>query len=170
LVRAAYGELVRFGFTRWKLWTGLMKITKSSFTAFRSWRSIWSWQAHNQNLPVKFADICDGSHGYLSHDLRSEVILRRHCSPTPLNAFATENTVMSPTHGNPFSARESAAPTQQLAVTHSAGIPKDTEREGEQDVRRVRLNSLEQWVCELLIRNQQLRMALMEVNTKEQQR
>jgi hypothetical protein len=51
----------------------------------------------------------------------------------------------------------------------SVGFPKDAEQQGTQDVWQIRLCSLQQWVCELLIKNQQLRMALTEVKAKEQQ-
>jgi hypothetical protein len=32
---------------------------------------------------------------------------------------------------------------------------------------QVRFQSLQKWICELLIKNQQLRMALIEMNTRE---
>jgi hypothetical protein len=58
---------------------------------------------------------------------------------------------------------------QQPVAADSVGFPIDAEQQGAQDVWQIRLCSLQQWVCELLIKNQQLRMALTEVKAKEQQ-
>jgi hypothetical protein len=78
--------------------------------------------------------------------------------------------MISPNHGQPSLLDNSTAPMQPVAETNSVRIAKNTERETAQDALRIRLWSLQQWTCELLIKNQQLRMALSEVKETERQR
>ena len=48
-----------------------------------------------------------------------------------------------------------------------AGYPPAMSINDSQEEWQMRLRSLQEWICQLLIKNQQLRMALMEVKAKE---
>jgi hypothetical protein len=88
---------------------------------------------------------------------------------TLLSAVYTGEYMISPTHGKTSSRREATNAMQQTVAADSVGFPIDAAQQSAQDVWQIRLNSLQQWVCELLIKNQQLRMALTEIKAREQQ-
>jgi hypothetical protein len=78
--------------------------------------------------------------------------------------------------GTPFSQDPPINSVTRAAVTVPLGGVSHAATEDSQEEWQSRLRSLEQWVCELLVKNQQLRWALMEMkgrqsmaNTKEQQ-
>jgi len=47
-------------------------------------------------------------------------------------------------------------------------VPSDLSADSPGEEILIRLRSLQEWICELLIKNQQLRMALMEAKSREQ--
>jgi len=62
-----------------------------------------------------------------------------------------------------FSQAESIPPIQGMVVT---GYSSEISISDLQEEWQIQLRSLQQWVCQLLIKNQQLRMALMEMKAK----
>ena len=81
--------------------------------------------------------------------------------------IAEEINMTAPPRREPFAQIESSDLMQRAATTDflpellAGGLP---------DEWQMRLRSLQQWVCELLIKNQQLRMALMEMKSGEAER
>jgi hypothetical protein len=77
--------------------------------------------------------------------------------------------------GIPFSQDAPVNSAKRATVTVAVDRVRNPAAEDSQDEWQTRLRSLEQWICELLIKNQQLRWALMEMeqlksisNTKQQ--
>jgi hypothetical protein len=65
--------------------------------------------------------------------------------------------------GIPFSQDAPVNPAKHATVTVAVDCVRNPEAEDSQQEWQTRLRSLEQWICELLIKNQQLRWALMEI-------
>jgi hypothetical protein len=75
--------------------------------------------------------------------------------------------VTAPPPGKPFSQVEPIAPMQRTVATASTGFPAEPPIEGSQEERQIRLEGLQEWIRELLLKNQQLRMALLEMGASE---
>jgi hypothetical protein len=65
--------------------------------------------------------------------------------------------------GIPFSQDALANSAKRATVTVTVDRVRNPAAEDSQEEWQTRLRSLEQWICELLIKNQQLRWALMEM-------
>ena len=65
--------------------------------------------------------------------------------------------------GIPFSQDAPVNSATHATVTVAVDRAGNPAAEGSQEEWQTRLRSLEQWICELLIKNQQLRWALMEM-------
>ena len=73
----------------------------------------------------------------------------------------------TPNHGMSPASGFQVAPIRRVSATDSFDLATDTERDGAQDVWQLRMGRLQQWICELLIKNQQLRIALAETKANE---
>jgi hypothetical protein len=65
--------------------------------------------------------------------------------------------------GIPFSQDARVSSAERATVTVPVDRVRNPAVEDSQEEWQTRLRSLEQWICELLIKNQQLRWALMEM-------
>jgi hypothetical protein len=74
-----------------------------------------------------------------------------------------------PSYRDPFSRVDAFLPKGQMETADSTDLLSDQFAEIIQEPRRTKLLGLQQWICELLIKNQQLRMTLMEMKTREQE-
>ena len=70
----------------------------------------------------------------------------------------------------PFSLPRADATSRapRAPMSPPAGVPTDSATDDVREEVQIRLLNLQQWICELLIKNQQLRMALMEAESREQ--
>jgi len=68
--------------------------------------------------------------------------------------------------GEPLSTAGSVPPIRRGAVADLTDLLPDLLVDGLQEEWQARLQGLQEWICELLIKNQQLRMALMEMKTR----
>ena len=71
-----------------------------------------------------------------------------------------------PQPGNPFTQGHSTPPIQDAMITPQGSCQAESPVEGLQDDWRIRLRNLQEWICELLIKNQQLRMALIDTEAR----
>jgi hypothetical protein len=85
----------------------------------------------------------------------------------PRAQFAWEINMSAVPRGEPFLQAEPIASPQRALMRNSNGLPSEQIMEGSPEEWQIRFQSLQQWICELLIKNQQLRMALMEVKARE---
>jgi hypothetical protein len=69
--------------------------------------------------------------------------------------------------GIPFSQDELANSVKRTAITIPLGRVSNFATEDSQEDLQSRLRILQQWICELLIKNQQLRRTLMEMKELE---
>jgi hypothetical protein len=73
----------------------------------------------------------------------------------------------APVHRNLTSQVDSTAPKKETAITDSIDSLPDRFVDSIHEGWQANLASLQEWICELLIKNQQLRMTLMEMKTTE---
>jgi hypothetical protein len=73
----------------------------------------------------------------------------------------------TPPQGEPFSQAGSIAPSRRTGVEDSTDPLLGLSGEVLPERWRTRLQGLQDWICELLIKNQQLRVALMEMKARE---
>ena len=71
--------------------------------------------------------------------------------------------MISPSYGRPMSPAESIASLQATGRTSGAGSQLNPTPEESHQAWQFRLGNLQECICELLIKNQQLRMALREL-------
>ena len=69
--------------------------------------------------------------------------------------------------GGPSPHAASIAAVQRPGTIVSVGSPPEWTMEGLPEEWQRRFRSLREWICQLLIKNQQLRMALMEMKGRE---
>jgi hypothetical protein len=87
--------------------------------------------------------------------------------------FAWETNMTGPPGGGPPPHAASIAAVQRPGTIASVGspvsvvAPPEWTMEGLPEEWQVRFRSLREWICQLLIKNQQLRMALMEMKARE---
>jgi hypothetical protein len=73
----------------------------------------------------------------------------------------------TPPRGKSFSPVAPVTAIKRVVITASSDFLSEAPMQGSQHEWQVRLRSLQERICELLIKNQQLRMALMEVQARE---
>jgi hypothetical protein len=73
-------------------------------------------------------------------------------------------------HLDPFSQHDSKVATAQIGVADSTDLLSDQVAEILKERWQAKLLSLEGWICELLIKNQQLRTTVMEIKAREHDR
>ena len=87
--------------------------------------------------------------------------------------FAWETNMTGPPGGGPSPRAASIAAVRRPGTIVSVGspvsvvAPPEWTMEGLPEEWQVRFRSLREWICQLLIKNQQLRMALMEMKGRE---
>jgi hypothetical protein len=81
--------------------------------------------------------------------------------------FAWETNMTGPPGGGPSPHAASIAAVQRPGTIVSVVAPPEWTMEGLPEEWQVRFRSLREWICQLLIKNQQLRMALMEMKGRE---
>ena len=87
--------------------------------------------------------------------------------------FAWETNMTGPPGGGPPPHAASIAAVQRPGTIASVGspvsvvAPPEWTMEGLPEDWQIRFRSLREWICQLLIKNQQLRMALMEMKGRE---
>ncbi len=74
----------------------------------------------------------------------------------------------TPPQGEPLWRAGSALPMGRAAAADMTDLPADSLVDGLQEEWQSRLQGLQEWICELLIKNQQLRMALMAMKARGQ--
>jgi hypothetical protein len=81
--------------------------------------------------------------------------------------FAREMNMTSPIPGEHLPQAGRIAPMPRVLVTASVGCLSESGLEGARDDWHIQLQNLQRLICELLVKNQQLRMKLMEMKARE---